>query len=171
VIAGWLFADCMLGLMLIGLASDPGTAGAEAVARHSTSITTTAPTTTAHLPTSARPTRTKKAVTVPAVDRRAYVQDFQIRGRSDAVIVADMRRRYSGIAQSRRGAAFVLSFGTASQPGDGVQLAARTNALLTRSSPAIFAGAARRDFWRGTGTGAPRDGVVRVEVYLFSPAH
>jgi hypothetical protein len=155
MLAGWLFADCMLGLMIVGLASDPGTPTAAAAVVQPSAKPTPSPSAT----------KTRAAI---GVEQKAYVEEFNVNGKTDSQITATIRARYAKLASSRRKAAFVLSFGTASQPGEGVTLAKHANALLARGVPAVFSGSARRNFWQSQKAGSPASGVVRVEVYLFT---
>jgi hypothetical protein len=157
MLAGWLFADCMLGLMIVGLASDPGTPAAAAAAtavHHGTQATP-----------SPSPTKPRTSI---GVEQHPYVEEFNLSGKTDSQVAATMRKRYANLSSSGRKAAFVLSFGTATAPGDGVTSAKRANALLASGVPAVFSGSARRNFWQSQKAGSPASGVVRVEVYLFT---
>jgi hypothetical protein len=157
MLAGWLFADCMLGLMIVGLASDSGTPPTVAA----TAVRPSAKPTPVPSPTRAR-------VLALGVEQNPRVEEFTVLGKTNSQITATMRGRYAKLTSAGRKAAFVLSFGTSSEPGEGVTSARRANAMLASSVPAVFSGSARRNFWQSRKAGSPASGVVRVEVYLFT---
>jgi hypothetical protein len=161
MLAGWLFADSMLGLMIVGLASDPG--GPQP---------TKSPVPGSAMP-SAEPSITPKpkvteAKAADGVAQKAVVYKLAIAGRTDAQVAAEVHRQYAAMTKGGRTAAFALTFGTSNAPGEGIALAKRANRLLKKAAPQIFSGAAQRDFWQSTSSGAFRSGTVRVEVYLFN---
>jgi hypothetical protein len=154
-LAGWLLADSMLGLMLLGLAADSGAAAPAAAA----------PSPTASASPSASPSIATASPT--GVEVSPVVKEMAAGpGQSDAEIAAQVRRQFAALAATGRRAAFVLTFGSAPSPGPGVALAKRVNAALGTARGDVFTGAGRRDFWQATDADAPT-GTVRVEVYLF----
>lgn len=164
-LAGWLFADSMLGLMIVGLAAEPG---------HATPkprpVVHPSPSATAKRTPVVRAKPKPPAKALPSgVEQHAVVKMFTLKtGTADAVLKKQIRASYAGLLHDHRRAAFVLTFGTSTQPGEGVTLARRTNAALARDAPEIFAGSARRDFWQSLSKDAPTPQTVRVEVYLFT---
>ena len=168
-LAGWVFADALLALTIIGLAAGgavhAGVGEAKAVAA------TVAPTAT---PTPL-PTITVTADPLPAavpsmpagVAQAPVVLDISVDGANDDTIRASVAGAVGDLAAQGRKAAFVLTFGTAGSPGAGTALARRVNAQLDAAAPEVFAGSAKRDFWRAVNADAPQPGVVQLELYLI----
>ncbi|WP_345589038.1 hypothetical protein [Streptomyces marokkonensis] len=66
--------------------------------------------------------------------------------------------RYEG-----RGAAFVLTFGQAPEPGAGQAYAQEVNTSLRKARPDMFADATTRDFWFKGASGA-----ADLEIYFYT---
>ncbi|MDG9689539.1 hypothetical protein [Streptomyces mutabilis] len=62
-----------------------------------------------------------------------------------------------------RSAAFVLTFGQASEPGAGQAYAQDVNESLRKARPDMFADATTRDFWSKGASGA-----ADLEIYFFT---
>jgi len=171
-LAGWVFADALLALTIIGLAAGGAvTAGvvtssdAQAVADTSAptpaptpvpTVTVTAP---APEPSVQMPAGVAQAPVVLEVSVDGTTNDDAIRG-AIAGAVGDLA------AQGKR-AAFVLTFGTSSDPAAGTALARRVNGQLDAAAPGVFTGSAKRDFWRAVNATSPRPGIVQLELYLL----
>lgn len=63
-------------------------------------------------------------------------------------------------------AGIVLTFGHAPVPGEGGEIAASVNQLLTQALPGVFEGAALREF-HYIDAAPGRRGEVTIEVYVF----
>jgi hypothetical protein len=173
-LAGWVFADALLALTIIGLAAGGAvTAGVVSAddAKASTSQAAAAPTA---LPTPV-PTVTVTApapepvVSMPAgVAQAPVVLEVNVDGTTnDDAIRASVAGAVGDLAAQGRRAAFVLTFGTSADPAAGTALARRVNAQLDVAAPGVFAGSAKRDFWRAVNATSPRPGIVQLEVYLL----
>ncbi|GAA0312065.1 hypothetical protein [Kineococcus aurantiacus] len=170
-LAGWVFADALLALTIIGLAAGGAVhAGADdqrAVAA------TVAPTAPAPVP-SPTPVPTV-TVTAPApvpsmpagVAQAPVVLQVDVDSSSDEAIRASVAAAVQDLAAQGRHAAFVLTFGTSGDPGSGTALARRVNAQLDVAAPGVFTGSAKRDFWRAVNAQSPQAGVVQLELYLL----
>ncbi|WP_432055402.1 hypothetical protein [Streptomyces sp. bgisy022] len=62
-----------------------------------------------------------------------------------------------------REAAFVLTFGQASEPGEGQAYAREVNEALRKARPDMFTDARTRDFWAGGSSGA-----ADLEIYFYT---
>ncbi|WP_432564098.1 hypothetical protein [Kineococcus sp. SYSU DK003] len=170
-LAGWVFADALLALTIIGLAAG----GAVAVGGADAAKTETVAATLAPVPTPTPvPTVTVTApapepvVSMPAgVAQAPVVLEVSVDGTNDEAIRSSVAAAVGELAAQGRRAAFVLTFGTASTPGAGTALARRVNDQLDVAAPGVFAGSAKRDFWRAVNAQSPRAGVVQLELYLI----
>ena len=172
-LAGWVFADALLALTIIGLAAggavhpgsgDTGTPAAIAATTAPTATPTPAPTPTV---TVTAPAPTTLPSVPDGIAQAPVVLEISVDAVDDESVRATVAGAVQDLAAQGRRAAFVLTFGTASDPGAGTALARRVNAQLDSASPAVFTGSAKRDFWRAVNAGSPRPGVVRLEVYLL----
>jgi hypothetical protein len=172
-LAGWVFADALLALTIVGLAAggavhagvgESGGSKAVAATVAPTALPTPAPTVTVTAPAPAP----VEAPPMPAgVAQAPVVVDISVDGANDDAIRASVAGAVGDLAAQGRRAAFVLTFGTAGSPGAGTALARRVNAQLDVAAPAVFAGSAKRHFWRAVNADAPRPGVVQLELYLI----
>ena len=179
-LAGWVFADALLALTIIGLAAGgavhtgsgntgPGnTAGAAAVAATVAPTATPAPTPVPTVTVTAPAPAPTTLPSVPdGVSQAPVVLELSVDATNDEAVRTSVAAAVGELATQGRRAAFVLTFGTATDPGAGTALARRVNAQLDAASPAVFTGSGKRDFWRAVNATSPRAGVVRLEVYLL----
>ncbi|WP_369054533.1 hypothetical protein [Kineococcus terrestris] len=173
-LAGWVFADGLLALTLIGLASGavvdlasgpPPAAAVAAVAQPTAEPTPTA--TPSPAPPAPPAPPPPAPVVADGVAQAPVVLEVAVAGVDDEAVRLRVAEAVAPLVAEGRRAAFVLTFGTAREPGAGTALARRANGLLDAAAPEVFAGSAKRDFWRADGEGAPQAGVVRLEVYLL----
>ncbi|PRY18224.1 hypothetical protein [Kineococcus rhizosphaerae] len=172
-LAGWVFADALLALTIIGLAAGGAVHAGDDSAGESRTAATAVAATVAPAPTPV-PTVT---VTAPAPDpvpsmpagvaQAPVVLQVSVDSSSDDAIRASVAAAVQDLAAQGRRAAFVLTFGTATDPGAGTALARRVNAQLDVASPGVFQGSAKRDFWRAVNAQSPQAGVVQLELYLL----
>ncbi|ABS03131.1 hypothetical protein FHR75_000446 [Kineococcus radiotolerans] len=170
-LAGWVFADALLALTIIGLAAGgavhAGIGESKAVAATVAPAVvqpTPAPTVTVTAPAPAP----VEAPPMPAgVAQAPVVVSISVDGTDDEAVRAAVAGAVGELAAQGRRAAFVLTFGTATSPGAGTALARRVNAQLDVAAPAVFAGSAKRDFWRAVNADSPHPGVVQLELYLI----
>jgi hypothetical protein len=172
-LAGWVFADALLALTIIGLAA--GGAVHAGIGESKAVAATVAPTATPTATPTPVPTVTVTAPPLPievpsmpaGVAQAPVVLDISVDGANDDTIRASVAGAVGELAAQGRRAAFVLTFGTATNPGAGTALARRVNAQLDVAAPDVFAGSAKRDFWRAVNADAPRPGIVQLELYLI----
>jgi hypothetical protein len=161
LLAGWLFADSLLGLTFVALGSEPETPAPVKVAATAKPIPTPTPRPTP----SVRATPKPRVSTVPAgVEQRPVVVHLPAGPLSAAAI----RFLFANPMRANRRAAFVLTFGVAAEPGAGVDLAKTANARLLSAAPRLFSGSAQRNFWQAVDGQHPTSGAVDVELYLFT---
>lgn len=173
-LAGWLFADLMLALMVIAL----GTAGTgdelsltpspgarpEAAAPSPTSVvpaTVTSPVAPAR-PLGLDPVRVERGILVPedALLRQDPAAVRTVRGQVEAAFSTDELRD--------RNAGLVLTFGRApvSDPDRGVRLSSAVNAIL--AGLPLFEGAVQESFLTFN---PPPNTNVEIWVYLLAVTH
>jgi len=188
-IAGWLFADLLLGLAMLFITSMVGVQMVTSSPTVSPSATSSlTPTLTSTLtPTIAAPRGTPSATPVPPTSTPLSGLNptpFVVTLRLNPVLVpglvsasdSDKKRAldqlrdqikscFSQVDQSAKGA-MVLSFGKNPKDENGNKLAVEVNNLLPTVYPTMFANAARRDFH--TTDGDPtHNGNVRMEIYYL----
>ncbi|MGI4896333.1 MAG: hypothetical protein ACRYF3_14590 [Janthinobacterium lividum] len=170
-LAGWVFADALLALTIIGLAAGGAvhTGSGDTSATAQAVVATVMP--TPALSPSSAPTVTVTAPPVPVpvadgITQAPVVVELDVDGLNDDDVRTSLATAMADLTAQGRRAAFVLTFGTATDPATGTSLARRVNAQLDVTSPAVFSGSAKRDFWRAVNATSPRSGVVRLEVYL-----
>lgn len=163
LLAGWLFADLAVGLVIILLAT--ATDAPRPVPDAAASPTPPA--------VSPSPTPSPTPVTVAAVDTEPVLVRVQsdagalLAGDSDEIErVADEIREQVAPYQGRT-AAFTLTFGASPTPGEGVALARAANEILRDVAPALAGNAVLRDFWRASGGDGTTRGTLVFEIYLF----
>ncbi|MEN3540023.1 hypothetical protein AAH991_33280 [Microbispora sp. ZYX-F-249] len=158
LLAGWLFADLLLGLTIIMLgAQAPPPAPAKPLGAEGTASASPTPS------PSASPCATQTA----GVGAKATKISFSVNpGASDAALTRQVRsellKHRSRLAG--RHAGMVLTFGAAGGAGDGVHLASRVNDAVSTAFPGIFGTAATRDFHD---LAAPA-GSISMEIYFVT---
>lgn len=160
LMAGWLFADLMLVLFVVGLGTQP------------TSYLEPAPTAQAAEPVpsplpqpEAPPTLAKEPI---SVDLSVDFAALRTAGASRDAAVVMMRDQVlavlqqHGLAEERAG--MVLIFSTHENPGEGVARSEIIAESLRGASANHFGDTTMRAFWRG-GEGA--SSAVRLEIYVI----
>ncbi|WP_432544575.1 hypothetical protein [Kineococcus sp. SYSU DK002] len=166
-LAGWVFADALLALTIIGLAAGGAVAAGSEEPRPVAATVAPAPAPTP-VPTVTVTAAPAPVPSMPAgVAQAPVVLQVSVDGSNDDTIRSSVAAAVGELAAQGRRAAFVLTFGTAGDPGAGTALARRVNAQLDVAAPGVFAGSAKRDFWRAVNAQSPRPGVVQLEVYLL----
>lgn len=168
-LAGWVFADALLALTIIGLAAGGAVhagAGATPATAAAPAVVTPTPTPTVTV-TAPAPSPADLPPTPDGIAQAPVVLEITANGTDDEAVRATVAAAVGDLAATGRRAAFVLTFGTAVDPAAGTALARRVNGQLDAASPEVFAGSAKRDFWRAVNAGSPQPGVVRLEVYLL----
>lgn len=160
--AGWLVADVMVLLFVVGMSvfSQRSDADDDTAAVDGSMTTSSSPTSSSTLPeTTSTPTTTTTTTAPPAgVEQQPFC--LSIGPEADAVTeVATVLARRN---LDDRMAGLVLSFGIASDPGPGRALARAANTRL-REVPS-FASAPMRSFWDTSGP----SGGVNIEVYFLT---
>lgn len=153
-LAGWVFADLLLVLFLLGVGSQL------------TQLTTAPEPEPTPKPT---PTPTQPIGMSPDPIERTLGADLAaIQSPDPAVSQAERDRIRAEVANvtgdldpSRVG--MVLIWGDASQPGQGIELATAVGNELVPANPELFGGAAQKRVWWGQG----QPGQVKLEMYLF----
>lgn len=151
LLAGWLFADLLLGLTVTMLGAQAPPPVPEA------GRGTASPT----------PSPSPCATRIAGVKARPLKLAFRVDpGASDGELLAVVRRELRGHRERLTGrrAGMVLTFGAAGGAGDGVHLAKRVNAAARRAYPRVFGTAATRNFHD---LAAPR-GSISMEIYFVS---
>lgn len=160
-LAGWLFADLMLVIVIVAMGgqSDPLAAGAPKLVvstRHASP--TPKPT-----PTTAKPSPSPTFTGPPSLERTPQVFDVQAAQGDDATLT---RQITAALARYRgRRAGFVMTFGWGSDSGSDTAYATEVNGLLNRIAPGIFpVGTPEQAF---IDLGSPSGG-AKVEIFLFT---
>jgi hypothetical protein len=151
LLAGWLFADLLLLLLVIALGSLPREE------RAGTATPTETP----------EPTRTAEAS--PSESARPAEQglvlkpcSFTVKTGSAASVRGQFAAQLRSAGVDGRTAGFVLSFGTAPDPGPGQKAAERVNSVITEEMPR-FRNAPKRGYWKGGAAGK-----VRIDVFFLA---
>jgi len=154
LLAGWLFADLLLGLMIIMLgAQAPPHIPAKTLAGEET--------------TSPSPSASPCATRTAGVAAKATKISFRVRpGAADRELLGQVRRELLKHRKRLAGrhAGMVLTFGADGGAGNGVHLATRVNAAAGKAFPRIFRTAATRNFHD---LAAP-SGSISMEIYFVS---
>lgn len=150
-LVGWVFADLLLGLAIVFLATQPGDPSAAAATPDTTTTVTTVPTGVDREFACLRVTTDPGILTgTPGPQRDAHV----------AVLADQVRVALESASLDGRQAGIVLSFGVAQTPGEGKAIADSFNRLVLPLIPEVFERSAARPFWDGgPKAGAPRGSV------------
>ncbi|CAL9646446.1 hypothetical protein [Streptomyces griseomycini] len=143
LLAGWLFADLLLLLLVIALGSLP---------REERTGATPAPTVPSP-PASTQPAQ-RGLVLKPC--------SFTVRTGSAASVRKQFGAQLGRAGVADRTAGFVLSFGTAPDPGPGQEAAERVNSIVTDGF-SRFEHAPKRGYWKGGPSGR-----VRIDVFFLA---
>lgn len=162
MLAGWLFADLLLVLFLIGLGSVPSAPTAEP---------TPTPTPTASPTPTPTPTPTPEAplgLERTPVTLTVRVNAWELLNPATRPGAATEIQRQIAEEAQRAGfrdvtAGMVLIWGFAPDVNDGIQIAEVVGGELAGANPEVFQNATHRAFWKGGPTGK-----VDLEVYLLS---
>ncbi|GIH67757.1 hypothetical protein [Sphaerimonospora thailandensis] len=158
LLAGWLFADLLLGLTIIMLgAQAPPPVPAKPVAGKGTATPSPSPS----------PSPSPCARQITGVSAKPVKVSFRVSpGASDAEMIARVKRELRKHKKHLAGrhAGMVLTFGANGGAGDGVHLATRVNAAARKGFPGIFQTAATRNFHD---LAAP-SGSISMEIYFVS---
>ncbi|MEU7880098.1 hypothetical protein AB0B53_17825 [Microbispora bryophytorum] len=156
LLAGWLFADLLLGLTIIMLgAQAPPPIPAKPLAGKGTASPSPSP--------SPSPCVTRAA----GVAAKPTKISFRVNsGASDTELLGTVRRELLRHRKRLAGrhAGMVLTFGASGGAGEGVHLATRVNAAAGKAFPGIFQTAATRNFHD---LAAP-SGSISMEIYFVS---
>ena len=166
-LAGWLFADLLLGFGIVVLAASGG--GLPRRRRRAADGTTTTsgpPTSTTTAPPAPLGVEQTPVEIVLQADYDVLVEGLAERDAEVARLAQELRAQLGGLGLGGRRAALVLTFGFHPEAGNGQQLASAFNQDVLGSVPEVFASAVPRNFdWRGSPIGQ-----VHAEVYLFTPS-
>lgn len=164
MLAGWLFADMLLALVLVALGSDVDEPPAPAPAPSPTLVSaprpspTPSPTPTPLPPEGLDPTPREVSVRVTAAGlasgRRQDVEQVH----------HALQEQLADVAAEGRRAAIVLTFGADGTPGVGQQMAVHANGAARTALPDVFGGATFKDYHM---ISSRNSGTVRFEIYLF----
>lgn len=168
LLAGWLFADLLLALVIIMLGSMVGpsaTAGTE-----TTPSPTPSPTSTLALASpspNASPSPTPTASELPGISQKPQVLEFAVNTaalRSSASARAELGRRIRDATQEFNGkrAGIVLIWGYDPSLGIGVSTAETVKPLLRKWRPLMFSDAATRQLGNTGGSNK-----VKLDIYYF----
>lgn len=174
LLAGWLFADLLLGFAVIVLGSTRGGLPASSAGSTTTSSVieaTTTTTTTTTTPTSSTPPRP------PGVDlqplRVEAAADFGLltgppspeRDAEVLRVVTDVQNQVSAAGMAGKRVALLITFGVHPTTGEGQRVADAFNQGLRDLLPDSFGGAVPRSFDYYSNQGI---GTLRSEIYFFT---
>lgn len=165
LLAGWLFADLAVGLVIILLA----TATDAPMASPAPSPSPTPSIEPTPSPT-AEPLVNQLAVEQEPVTLRVQSEaSALLRGDRDEIsrVAGEIEGQLEELEEAGRKAAFVLTFGGSPDTGEGVALAQAANEILIDAAPQLSEGAAMRDFWRSVRADEIGRGTLLFEIYLF----
>jgi hypothetical protein len=145
LLAGWLFADLLLLLLVVALGSLPREQRADAHPSPTPSDSAGSP--------SSRPAE-RGLVLKPC--------SFTVGTGSDASVRQQFGAQLRGAGVASRTAGFVLSFGTAPDPGPGQAAADKVNSQITKGF-SRFQHAPKRGYWKYGASGK-----VRIDVFFLA---
>lgn len=146
LLAGWLFADLFLLLLVIALGSLPRE-------ERTSSSSSPSPSASPSPSWSGQPAE-RGLVLKPC--------SFTVKTGSDGSVKAQFTSQLRKAGVASRTAGFVLSFGTAPDPGPGQAAADKVNSVITKGLPR-FRHAPKRGYWKGGATGK-----VRIDVFFLA---
>ena len=151
LLAGWLFADLLLLLLVIALGSLP---------REERTAASGTP----------RPSHSGSPSPAPSArqaERGLVLKpcSFVVRTGSAHSVTRQFGTQLKKAGVADRTAGFVLSFGTAPDPGPGQAAAEKVNSQITRAM-LHFRHAPKRGYWKGGPSGK-----VRIDVFFLADRH
>lgn len=188
LLTGWLFADLLLGLMVIFLVSAPGaplpqpktSTPTPTLTPTVTSTPTATPTQTVTPPPTSTPTvsptPSPTATPVPILSLEQTPVSFAFRVNPDAFldqraneidrVLQEIRDRLAPLNGRRAG--IVLSFGNASRPDRATALSRQFNLLLHQAMPTLIdSRTITRDYIQ-LSNDLEKQGLIEVEVYIYT---
>ncbi|MHB9858278.1 hypothetical protein [Streptomyces sp. YIM S03343] len=147
LLAGWLFADLLLLLLVIALGSLPR--------EDRTDVSATS-------------TPSRSGTVSPSPSERAERGlvlkpcSFTVATGSAGSVTRQISGQLKKAGVANRTAGFVLSFGTAPDPGPGQAAAEKVNSQITKDLPR-FSHAPKRGYWKGGPSGK-----VRIDVFFLA---
>ncbi|WP_046259380.1 hypothetical protein [Streptomyces sp. WM6386] len=147
LLAGWLFADLLLLLFVIALGSLPKQERPDPPGPSPTPSETASPSESAQV-------AEQGLVLKPC--------SFTVKTGSAASVRGQFTEQLRSAGVDGRTAGFVLSFGTAPEPGPGQAAAERVNSVITKEMPR-FRNAPKRGYWKGGPSGN-----VRIDVFFLA---
>ncbi len=165
-LAGWLFADLLLGFAIVVLAASGGGLPGDIASADGTSTTSAPSMTTTTSPPAPLGVEPAPVEIVLQADYDVLVGAASPQRDAEVVRLAEeLRSQLATLGLSGRQAALVLTFGFHPETGNGQQLASAFNQDVLGAVPEVFGAAVPRNFdWRGSPIGQ-----VRAEVYMFTP--
>lgn len=177
-LAGWLFADLLLGLAMIffvfnTVGSQPAPTPTPVMITETPTASPTSTATPTPIPT---PIGTLVAIPGPALEQTPVTTilttnihallgpEGQAKDAERARVRAQIRE-YFGEFVGLKAAGMVLTFGRSPDWREGARLAAEVNSLLVTELPQVFGGAALRNFY-SIQDDPDMIGTVKVEVYF-----
>lgn len=162
--AGWLFADLMLVLFLVGLGSEP-TVYPTPTPSPTETIPTPEPAPTPTPTPQAPPALAKDPITIPLT-----VEFAELLGSSATRAAAGTRLRQQlavaveshNFTTERAGMVLVWTFHK--DPGAGTSISRVISEEIAAGNDAFFSGAVMRPFWSGN---SERRGTVELEIYVI----
>lgn len=153
LLAGWLFADLLLLLLVIALGSLPREERTSASATGTPSPTTSG---------SASPSPSERQAERGLVLKPC---SFLVSTGSAHSVTRQFGTQLKKAGVAGRTAGFVLSFGTAPTAGPGQAAAEKVNSQITGALPR-FRHAPKRGYWKGGASGK-----VRIDVFFLADRH
>ncbi|MEU6232490.1 hypothetical protein [Kitasatospora sp. NPDC047058] len=165
LLAGWLFADLLLVLLVVALSALPAPPP-EASATPSASVTGPTATSAAPSPTATRAAE-RGLVTQPCrfTVNVGYASLGAGGGADQVASQLDGLLRAAGV--ERRTAGFVLSFGHAPDVNAGQDAARKVNDIINGRLSTVFGKAPKKGYW----TGDSASDVVDVDVFFLADAN
>lgn len=165
ILAGWLFADLAVGLVIILLATAtdmPPPAPAAALPSPNASPTAAPSPTPAPEPALQRGMEDEPVVFRVRSDAGALLrgEKGEVRRVADAI-----RKQLRPYEKANRKVGFVLTWGASRDASEGVALARVANELLHDAVPDLVEGAAVRDLW--SGSREYERGTLIFEIFMF----
>lgn len=170
-LVGWVFADLLLAIAIVFIATQPGDPFAGAGPDPTTTTTTTTSTTTTTTTTSTLPEvepgvdTQYRCIRIQADPGRLDLQPGPGREAYGNELRDQLAGQLSTQGLDGRQAGIVLLFGTAENSGVGRDYASQFDALVLDRLPETFGGSARRAFWGGGPTEGAPTGSIELNIY------